>query len=605
MSGTGTMDISGTNVRQAKFAPAPLLAFLLAGLAVIVLDLADGNRYMVDVDDRMRALQIRDLLADGNWFDRTLPFLSMPEAYVSPWSRLVDLPYYLTTLALRPFLGADAAFAVSTAVWPVLIFAGFALLAARVMRIVNQGRLSVPQGFFSAILMIFALWEFVPGRIDHHNFQLTLMMAMLAGLVDPSAVRGGLVAGLSAMLSIAVGLESLPFIAVGLGALALAGAAGTGDARLRLQAAGSGFALSGLPVALALIGPQGLRDGACDALSGFWVAAILMFGAVAALVPLAWRLGLFRGRYGVVLRLVSLALPAIAAGAVLATAFPACLDGPYHMVDSVSRAFWLDRIEQEASALTMIRNGVVGIVSFILIYVLILAFAAPAVWRRLRDGDARAAIAWCVGLTAVAASCAQIRFVPFPAALVPLFLPLLIDTLARNTLMRVFLPAALVLPLLAIVSAKAFPPSLDLDVVDLMSGDECRGEDTGVLGTVPPGRVIAPLGLAFDIVEGTNGHTVGALPFHRSAPGIRRLALAFTSDDTAVRAQALAPYDYVVICRRETDFDLSSAPLFKALNEGQTVPGITPVAPESPSRFRMFRLDASVPRAFALPGDKS
>lgn len=596
------MDSSGKP--QAVSWHWPLLAFLAAGLLLIGFDLADGTAYLGDVDDQMRALQIRDLVSDGEWFDRRLPFITMPGDYVSPWSRLVDLPYYLTVLALAPMLGGETAFAVASSVWPPLLFVLFGVLALRVMRRIDAQGPRTHHAAIAAVLMIFAIWNFVPGRIDHHNVQLVLVMAMLAGLTDPRAGRGGAGAGLAATLSLAVGLECLPFIAVAFGGLALAAAVEAGDARLRLQATGASFALSAIPAALALAGPPVFSDPACDALSGFWVAAMVLFGAVAALVPFAWRAGLFRGRPGLAWRLVSLAVPSAAAALLLVMAYPVCLDGPYHMIDPVSRAFWLDRVQQEGSIALLLEAGVAAPAALLGIYALLAGLALPAVCRLLRAGRYEIAIVWAVAASAAAMALLQIRFLTFPAAIVPLFLPLLLRGGTGEGARRLVLPALVAPPLLVAAWMALSPPSgTTLDVYDLMEGDRCSGADTSVLARTPAGRIMAPLGAAFAVAGNPRGHRVAAMPFHRASPGIRRVALAFAGSTPAERRDALESFDYIVVCRRQTDIDLSPAPLFEALQEGETVPGIVPVEPGNPSAFRLFRLDASVPYAFSLSGD--
>lgn len=596
--------MNGSGIRQAVAWRWPLLAFLAAGLLLIGFDFADGTRYLGDVDDLMRELQIRDLVADGDWFDRRLPFVAMPAEYVSPWSRLVDLPYYLAVLLLAPMLGDEAALTVAAGIWPPLFFLAFGLLAFRVMRLIDASGPRILDVAIVAVLMLFAIWNFVPGRVDHHNVQLVLTMAMLAGLVDPRAGRGGAVAGLAAALSIAVGLECLPFIAVAFGALAIAAAFEAGDARRRLRATGCSFALSAIPVALALAGPDVFADTACDALSGFWIAAMVLFGAIAALAPLLWRIGLFHGRAGLAWRLASMALPSLAAAVLLLAVYPDCLGGPYHMIDPVSRAFWLDRVQQEGGIALLLETGVAAPAAFLGIYVVLVVLALPAARNLLRAGRYEIAIVWAVAASSVAIALLQIRFLPFPAAFIPLFVPLLFGGGMGEGVRRLVLPALVVPPLLVAGWMAVFPPSgTALDAFDLMEGNRCEGADTSVLADVPAGRIMAPLGLAFAIADNPRGHTVAAMPFHRASPGIRRVAQAFTGDTAAMRREALEPFDYIAICRRDTDIDLSPAPLFRALNDGDAVPGITPVGQQGRSRFRLFRLDASVPRAFVLTGD--
>ena len=75
----------------------------------------------------------------------------------------------------------------------------------------------------------------------------------------------------------------------------------------------------------------------------------------------------------------------------------------------------------------------------------------------------------------------------------------------------------------------------------------CQGEDTSELSRLPPGVLMAPFGLTSLLLESDSGHRLSAIPFHRSAPGIRQMALAFTSGDPPTERSALAGIDYVAI----------------------------------------------------------
>ncbi|HLP70393.1 MAG TPA: hypothetical protein VK181_23045, partial [Rhizobium sp.] len=77
-----------------------LIAFAVAAL-LTAFDVMDGRFYYRDIDDLLRAQQIRTLLDSGHWYDLTIPTIRMPEVYVSPWSRLVDLPYVVLTLLIQ------------------------------------------------------------------------------------------------------------------------------------------------------------------------------------------------------------------------------------------------------------------------------------------------------------------------------------------------------------------------------------------------------------------------------------------------------------------------------------------------------------------------
>src|SRR3546814_12344860 len=51
-----------------------------------------------------------------------------------------------------------------------------------------------------------------PLRIDHHGWQLALMMVMVSGLVMRRRAAGGAVSGLALGLSLAIGIELLPYL---------------------------------------------------------------------------------------------------------------------------------------------------------------------------------------------------------------------------------------------------------------------------------------------------------------------------------------------------------------------------------------------------------
>ena len=86
--------VSGTQDAATRTETSLLRPFALAygtSLLMVLADLADGRRFHADVDDQLRELQIRFLAsAEGHWYDLTLPFVTTPDPYVSPWSRLID-----------------------------------------------------------------------------------------------------------------------------------------------------------------------------------------------------------------------------------------------------------------------------------------------------------------------------------------------------------------------------------------------------------------------------------------------------------------------------------------------------------------------------------
>jgi hypothetical protein len=580
---------AGLATRRGLGAFGAVAAFWMAGLALTLLDVADGELFYSDFDHRMRALQVRELLEHGAWFDRTIQAIAMPEAYVSPWSRLVDAPYVFLTLLLQPWFGASEAFHLATLVIPPLLLLGLAVPSVFVMRTILGGPVPVLHIVLAVLFMTPAIFEFSPGRIDHHNFQLVLMAAMFAGFVMPDLRVGGLLAGLAVVLSVAVGLESLPFIALGFGVLASFAVAGEDKAVSRLSYSGIAMLTASPLAGLALIGPAAMLGTECDALSAPWLSALMGGGAIIALLPAAWQ-----GR-GTAFRAGSLAIAILVLGLFLAAAFPSCLAGPYWMIDPVSRAFWLDRVPQEGGVLTFFAHRKFEII-LPLVVCMFLAIAsvlrAAVAWH---SRDAGVLAVWIVAIASLALALVQIRFLRFPPAFLGLFLPFAIALAARN--LRLVSVAALVPALAAALLVALVPPVVRLpDAVDLMDADECAGADFSVLDRIAPARIIAPNGLAFAIAERMDGNSVAALNFHRASPGIRKVALAFTGVTSAERREGLEPFDYVAVCRRDAGIDLSSAPLFAALAAGKGWPGLEPVEPAGEGGLGLWRIVPSAIR---------
>lgn len=574
---------------------AAVWAFPVICLVIVLLDLADGNIFYGDVDDRLRALQIADLLADGQWFDRTLPFIAMPEPYVSPWSRLVDLPYAGISLLLTPILGGENALQIASHAVPPLLAFAFAYLALLVMRSLTETAPAIAQLAVVALTMTYALWAFAPGRVDHHNMQLLAMMAMLAGFcMRGNAWLGGAVAGVAITLSVAIGLECLPLIAVAVATIAAFALSGEDRARTLAASCGATLVIAAPLAGLALVGPQVMLATRCDAWSAPWVAALFGGGIVLCGIGMP-----AISRMSVARRLGFAGLAAIALAMSLAAAFPACLQGPYAAIGEAAQGFWLDRVPQENSAAFLIERLRFGELATLAICAFMLAATARKARRDLRAGEHGFVLVWLISIAALALAIMQIRFIRFAPAFAPLLLPWLMAGLSAKPplISRAHLAVAIALPAVALALAftalqqRAHKP----DAVDLMAADDCPEADFSQLAAVDPGRIIAPLGVSMPIAEAIVrdglAHTITALPFHRASPGIVRVATAFTSNEPEARKQALAPFDMVAVCARETHIDLTGAPLYAALVSGNGWPGLEPVGALPDTGLHLYRID--------------
>ena len=582
------MQPENTSLRSRLSSLLPIGTFLLIAIGLLAGDAVNGSTVQ-DIDDIARRLQIADLLRDGEWHDLTWPFLAMPEPYVSPWSRLVDLPYVLVTWLFQPALGQDAAFEIARFVVPLLWLIAYAWLAVRLIREILGEQPSLPQIGAAAVASLFAVIEFMPNRVDHHNVQIVLLLALCLGIVSKHRFAGILV-GVASVLSIAVGLECAPYIALALAGVAIHAALAPNSTMVaRLSLTGWSLLAFTLPAGLLLTGGA-IFQTQCDALSAPWASALIAAGVVAAGAPIIWkRLGL----HSPTARLGVLVAGALVVLGVLWTAFPECHAGPYTMINETAHTYWISNVIQEKGPAGAFARGENLLV---LIFMVLLALTLGA-WMNPKTYRSPVLILLLIATLGTLLTAWQMRNFKFPAALLPLFLPLFIERVRENGGARraiaVLLPPALLLASFALLIK---PTGRALTLIDYMEGDACRDADLSSLETLPASRIMAPLGLSLTLAEYISDtgspHKIAAMPFHRASPGIERVFQTFALTNPELRKQALAPYSYVAICTLpETSADPSAALLYATLSSSKGWPGLVEVSPITGSRLRLLEID--------------
>ncbi len=104
---------------------------------------------------------------------------------------------------------------------------------------------------------------FSPGALDHHNVQLTLTMASLGLLIEaPERRWAALFSGLCAALTLAVGMETAPYVAAIGACTAILFVVDPGGERRIAMDFGLGFAGVSALVFVTTIPPSGLGPGA-------------------------------------------------------------------------------------------------------------------------------------------------------------------------------------------------------------------------------------------------------------------------------------------------------------------------------------------------------
>jgi hypothetical protein len=176
-----------------------------------------GALELNDTDDYMRLVQVREFVDSGDWYDTRVERLNPPTGTVLHWSRLPDLPLAATLVLLQPLVGQTTATITAVTVVPAFLLLVTAYLLWGGLRIS-----ALPEAAGTGVLFLFlcipVLARSMPGKLDHHNWQLLLMAAFWCSLVlavrRPADGRACFLAAVAMGLSLWVGLETLPFLAV-------------------------------------------------------------------------------------------------------------------------------------------------------------------------------------------------------------------------------------------------------------------------------------------------------------------------------------------------------------------------------------------------------
>ena len=538
------MAIDATSCAQGKSHGTAIgseaLAALACALFLLTLHFARGFPTLDasggDNDSLLRMVEIRDLIGGQGWFDLHQYRMGPEGGFVMHWSRLVDAPIAAIILAVAAVTGSMVlGETIALVAWPLLLLAAAMFLLIRIGKAVGGDWATLPVVIIGAAALYF-IDIFSPGNIDHHNVQLVLSLAAIAALSMPEpGFRQGAAAGLCAALMLAVGMETLPYVAVAglyVAARFLAG----GRTRAALAAGfGAAFAAAAAIAFVATVPASAWLSAACDAYSipQFATAAVAGAGlaAAAGLEPLHRRFAM---------RLFTLAGVGIAATATVVLLFPQCLAAPYATLDPRLKTFFLSAITEAQPIWSIVRHNPAMAVSY---------YATPAlglallVWKVRRGRMTDAAIIVLAFLAAaIAVSIWQVRGSMFAIPLATIPLAAWVGEWRARVAAGGGSPATLKMALAWIVSlnvawsasANAIAGALDapLSPGGTTSAGTCNhASDFAALAALPATTVLAISNLGSPILNLTH-HRVLAGPYHRNAAGDVAVLQAFMGTET-------------------------------------------------------------------------
>jgi len=464
-------------------------------------------------------------------------------------------------------------------------------------------RLIAPSSWPLALIILMGctstMLMYAPLRIDHHGWQLACLALTVAGLADPKQSRGGATVGLSSAVSLAIGLEMLPYCAMAGAIIALRWIWDAGDAR-RLQV--YGLALSGgSALGFAAFASNANQAMRCDALTPVYLSTMVAAGA------LLFALTLTNPRQ----RWVRFALAA-AAGAAIAGAFaaffPQCLGRPEGVSPELQRV-WLDNVREArpiyrhplATAFPIAALPVIGIIG-----------ALFATWRAR---GTEAVIGWAVIALFTAFSgamllwqvragpAAQMLSVPGATALAWIVVPWCLRQ--RSVLVRVFgsvIGFLIVSGLFAGFVLKYLPsekPTKTGAIVNRANANCTSVTALKKLDRIPAAILFTHVDLGPRLIVVTH-HDGIAGPYHRNERAILDVHHAFTGPASAFRAIA-APHQakYLLVCPNlaETTVYRARAPqgFYAQLAREQVPNWLEPVPLWKDAPYKLWKIRYDLP----------
>jgi hypothetical protein len=554
-----------------------VLVWAVIAIALAVAALRGGNAPVVDGDDAMRLVQAMDLFNGQSWFDTIQYRDNAPFGASMHWSRLVDAPLVLLIALFTPF-AQEAAPYWAAFVWPLLVLlATVALLAELTERLAGPAARLPALGL---LVMAIALYtEFLPGRVDHHNVQIALTLALiLASLLGRDSAVWAVAAGAIAATGLAVGTEVLPSIVAALICFALYWLVEPQRSRPQVLAFAASFPAT-LLLHLLVSGPvNSWLAPACDALSATYVVAGASYGLAMLLAVLAGpRLRQPVARLGLLAALGLLTL------VLVLWLFPECRNGPYGNLDAdlatillseigEAQPIWIWGSQMRAQAALLIMP-VLGMAAVLLVTVL-----APADqrWRWF------VLAGFCFALFIV--FCLQVRgfrLLSIAVLPAPAWLVWRVWTWfqARQTLASAI---HVVLTVLVFMSAAHWtlfsyayatwapePPS-----ADGISWEACLERSAyQPLAALPPGRLMSFLLIGPQLLLETP-HSIVSAGYHRNEAGLRDMVRFYAGGEAEARAVASARgLNYLVFCRGlPASLALHGIPEFQGLSWSWLVP---------------------------------
>ncbi len=604
-----------SNRNRASLIGTPVFFWMLFGFSLLVYWVAQSSIFptvfhkleLGDNDNFMRLLSVRSFLAGQDWYDMTQYRFVPPDGVSLHWSRYVDLGIASLQRAMSVGLSHELAERLSVVAWPAMLYTAFLGLTAWF-----SYRLFGPQAASLSLLpvvfmlVIFQAGYFAIGRIDHHNLQMLCMLSMTYLTArDERPFSGGIFAGVVAAFSLAIGLETLLFVAAaGVTLTAIFVIFGRAESTKLL-----GFGL-GLGVAAPIFfagqtAPAEWSVAYCDKLSPpvLWLTTgALIFSAIVHFS--------FPRSATLLFRICTVILLGAVAIAILWPRMAPCATGPYGALPAELREAALPIILEARSLPERVADypGYFFLTAFPALSVIIAA--GLVLVRRIGiacDPTMRRRAMVLLFFLSFAFVCLfyQVRFLVAVFSVLPLAFgfavaALLCRPLGPRPLWQVILITTVVISVIGnttlSTAANRIGTSISAVAVEGTGADSstriihdarCRDSDVlDVLNSLPPKRILSSVNLGPMLAVHTH-HLPLAAPYHRSLEAMRNGFEVFpAAEDSFLAALPHTGAEYLLVCNNS---EYSADSVASKLAAGEARDWAQPVHLGS-GPLRLFRL---------------
>ncbi|MEM9330109.1 MAG: hypothetical protein AAGA53_02210 [Pseudomonadota bacterium] len=511
-------------------------------------------------DDFLRLHLVQSWLAGKSWFDASIAGFLGSDIH---WSRIIDVPLAMIALPLTLVLESALALRVTAVVWPFFLFLSGMLV---MMKICDQlcGKQARVFVLLFTGLNSFTMHEFAPGRIDHHNAQIIVLLLAVYGLFLQNSWKRALLIGLSIPLSVSIGLEILVLFLAILAGLALEWALSEKPQDRTLQRTGMIMGAACLVFYMMTIPPDEYVSAYCDEYSIVYLSALLGISVCFLVLQSSqgW-LDRFTSNQALSRILSGIVLAGILAVSLIGQ-FPHCLAGPLGEMNPELVRRWLAGVSEAKGIFETVNASPERWISGIGYIGLMLLIGIAVAIRRWKQHP------HLVTLFAVLALCVITSFwqmrvlrtgifasIPFIVIFALIVMHKIRESLGRDRLSSKLLQALVCVVLTSytwtLAATHLAKPMFEQTPISAetqtSSGQTCFAKrDYLALSGLPEGLVMSDLNSAAPIAVHTH-HRVISGPYHRNTEEILLVYDFFQSPEVAAKRLAQEnKIDYVALC---------------------------------------------------------